>query len=193
MYQHSQNDFTSANDLDLKEVWYAERGLLDMFQDKPEDLIGFIRECSASDLHQFDAVHGVANEVPVFKAILAHPLCDRATALNIYAACEPAYFDAKVSEGLTLADLDDEEDRVHFEILTEAHHRLSTRESWRGRFTYNAAGKWRALPHTNPSNLTHFRLSPTATRETSNQVARSAIIYEYSTIALSFDAWRNRH
>lgn len=181
------------HDVDLKQVWYAERGLLDMFQDDPTDIIAFIKECSTADLHQFDTVHGVPEEVDVFRAILAHPKCDRATALNIFTACEPGYFERRFAKGMTRDDFEDEEEKVFLDILIEAQQRLLLRQSWRGRYTVKAADFWSARPMSNPVNFTHFKLTPTAVRPTQNKPADSAIIYEYSVIALSFDAWRLRN
>ena len=184
---------TPDQDVGLKELWYAERGLLDMFQDDPKDIIAFIKECSTADLHQFDTVHGVEQEVEVFRAILAHPKCDRATALNIYSACEPAYFERRFAKGMTADDFEDEEERVYLAILAEAQQRLLVRQSWRGRYAIKAADFWSARPMSNPVNFEHFKLTPTALRPTKNEDAVSSIIYEYSIIGLSFDAWRLRN
>jgi len=178
---------------ELRDRWYAERALLDIFDDDPTDVIAFVMACDGADLHQFNTVHGLPQEVAIFRAILAHPKCDRATALDIFAACEPAYFDRKIEEGLRPADLEDEEDQVMLQVLMEARNRLRSRESWRGRYTVSAAKGWTEKPETYPGNLKHFDLSPATLRPTQNQPADSEIIYEYSIIGLSFEAWRSRH
>lgn len=193
MYQHQRRAFDPRNDPDLTEVWYAERTLLDIFQDDPSDVVAFIKECDSADLHQFDTIHGVQQEIPIYAAILGHPKCDRATALNIFAACDPAYFDRKIAAGEKLDELEDEEDHVFFQILMHAFTRLKSRETWRGRFPIKAAKKWAESPQTYPLNLKHLKLTQTALRPTKNEPALSSIIYEYSEIALSFDAWRHRH
>lgn len=193
MYLQQQQFKDPQLEAELKEAWYAERTLLDIFEDDPTDVVAFIKECDGADLHQFNCVHGLPQEVEIFKAILAHPKCDRATALNIFAACEPAYFDRKISQGVRPADLEDEEDQVMFEILMECRSRLMTRESWRGRYELTVVKGWAAKPETYPGNLKHLTLTPAILRPTQKKPAQSAIIYEYSIIALSFDAWRNRH
>jgi len=193
MYLQQQQFEDAEREAELKEAWYAERTLLDIFEDDPKDVIAFVSECSSADLHQFNCVHGLPQEVDFFRAILSHPKCDRATALNIYAACEPAYFDRKIEEGVRPADFEEDEDRVMFEILMECRSRLTTREAWRGRFTVEAEKTWMAKPYTYPANLKNLSLTPATLRPTKNEPAQSAIIYEYSIIALSFDVWRTRH
>lgn len=179
-------------DADPKQVWLAERMLLDVSQDDPKDILAFIKACEAADLHQFDTVHGLPQEVGMFRAILSHPKCDRATALNIFAACQPAYFERLNDQGMRPADLEEDEDKVTYQILLDCYFRLKNRETWRGRFAVNAKYTWAAKPETHPERLKIFRLSPSALRETKNEPAKSAIIYEYSMIALSFEAWQAR-
>lgn len=193
MFHRPQNEFAPEIDQDLKELWLAERGLFDMLSDSPTDLVSFVSQCSSAELHQFDTIHGVETEVPVFSAILASPECDRATALNIFTACDPAYFDDKIAEGVKLTDFEDPEDKVMLGILLQAHRRLSERESWRGRFKINQFDLWQQRSALNPANFRYFRLSPTVLRDTRRDHAESSIVYEHTTIGLSFDAWRHRH
>ena len=193
MYIEQGHFEDTRQEAELKQAWYRDRVLLDICQDQPDDVVGFIKECDAADLHQFSTVQGIKEEVPLFLAILSHPKCDRATALNIFAACDPLYFDKKIETGENLSQLDEEDEAVFWQILMSAYRCLRARESWRGRFVINAEQGWIARPETHPCNLKHLKLSPATLRPAQNQDANSAIIHEYTTIALSFDAWMKRH
>lgn len=190
MFQNQQHFKDTQIEAELKEAWYVERTLLDIFQDDPKDVLAFIKECDAADLHQFDTVHGVEQEVEIFRAILSHPKCDRATALNIFAACDPVFFERKLKAGVGYDAIEDEEDQVFFQILKIAHTRLAQRESWRGRFSVTPGKEW-VMSH--PKTFEHFNLSAATLRPTQNQLAISNIIYEYSVIGLTFEAWKRRH
>lgn len=192
MYQYRDHQIDFTLDHNLRELWHAERTLLDIHNDNPNDVVAFINECSAADLHQFATIHGMPQEVALFKAVLNHPNCDRATALNIFDACAPNYFDKKLARGEGYETLEDVEDQVCFQILCEAHKVLTQRETWRGRFTVNAAQKWRRSPKSSPANLICFKLPEIALRDTPQEPAKSAIIYEYAMIALSFDTWLHK-
>jgi len=134
MFHHRQGDFASQENAKLKEEWYASRTLLDVFTDDPKDILAFIAACSAADLYQFDKIHGLPVEVDLFRSILMHPKCDRATALNILSACQPHHFDKLISSGKDLRQLEDEEDQVLWEILMVAYKLLTNRPTWRGRY-----------------------------------------------------------
>lgn len=163
----------------------APAELLNMLSDDPSDIIAFIAHCSGDDLHCLTNVHGVAGEVEVFEAILNHPACDRATALQIFDACNPHYYEAELAKGQTLDSYDDEEDQVFIAIIDIVHGALCRRPDWRGKFHCAALNAWSTYPHTSPSNFTHWVLPAAAFAPTEGRTPISAIEYRYSSIRLN--------
>ncbi len=173
-------------------AWEETSELLDVLRDDPTDVIAFVQHCNADDLHQFATVHGIAAEVEIFEAILAHPMCDRATALQILEACNPQYYEKELAKGRALDSYDDEEDQVFIAVIDMVHHQLNRRADWRGRFTCMALRDWATYPHTSPSTFAHWTLPAGALAPTENQPARPCIAYHYSSIRLTYEAWTQR-
>ncbi|MCO4842954.1 MAG: DUF4274 domain-containing protein [Yoonia sp.] len=159
--------------------------LLDMLADDPTDIIAFITHCSGDDLHCLRSVHGAAGEVEVFDAILNHPDCDRATALQIFDACNPHYYETELAKGRPLDSYDDEEDQVFIAIIDIAYEVLRRRSDWRGKFTCAALRDWAKFPHTSPTNFSHWTLPDAAIEPTEGFSPISAIEYKYSSIRLN--------
>ena len=159
--------------------------LLDMLSDDPTDIIAFITHCTGDDLHCLRTVHGIAGEVEIFDAILHHPACDRATALQIFEACNPHYYEAELRKGRALDSYDDEEDQVFIAIIDIAHGLLNKRLDWRGKFDCAALRAWAKYPHTAPTHFDHWTLPAAALAPTEGQTPVSAIEYRYSSIRLN--------
>ena len=177
----------------LMKKWRAERGLLDLIADDAKEIVGFISECTGPELHQFGHILGMRQEIEIYYAILNHPECDRATALNIFMACDPAYYDHALVQGKNPESLSDEEDQVFLAIAVAAHAILTSGRTMSSRFKINDYAQWVARPHTSPSTYKFFSLPKAILAPTRCEPATSAIMVEYSTIGLSFDAWKQRH
>lgn len=173
-------------------AWEETSELLDVLRDDPTDIIAFIAHCSADDLHQFNMLHGIAAEVEIFEAILEHPACDRATALQIFEACNPQYYEKELAKGRALDSYEDEEDQVFIAIIDIAHRQLSRRLDWRGKFECMALRDWRTYPHTSPSTFQHWLLPAAVLAATENKPTQGSIAYRFSSIRLTFDAWSMR-
>lgn len=173
-------------------AWESASELLDVLRDDPTDIINFITHCSADDLHQFSFVHGIAAEVEIFEAILHHPECDRATALQIFEACNPQYYENELAKGRALDSYDDEQDQVFIAILDIAHAALCRRPVWRGRFECQALRNWQTYPHTSPNTFVHWPLSATILTSTRDLRTNACITYQYSSIRLTYQTWAQR-
>lgn len=173
-------------------AWEETSELLDVLRDDPTDIIAFIAHCSADDLHQLTTLHGIAAEVEIFEAILHHPDCDRATALEIFEACNPQYYEKELAKGRALDSYEDEEDQVFIAVLDIAHRQLSHRLEWRGRFASTALRHWETYPHTSPSTFNHWALPAAVLTCTDQKPSRPSIAYRYSSIRLTYDAWSMR-
>jgi len=173
-------------------AWEQSSELLDVLRDDPTDIIAFIAHCSADDLHQFDCVHGIAAEVEIFEAILHHPKCDRATALQIFEACNPQYYEKELANGRALDSYDEEQDQVFIAILDIAHAMLCNRPDWQGRFGSVALRDWETYPHTSPSTFNHWTLPAAVMIRTQDQRTHPSITYQYSSIRLTYHAWAQR-
>ena len=186
------NDTAGADSAQIKK-WRAERGLLDIIQDDPAEIIAFINECSAPELHQFAQILGLRQEIEIYYAILNHPECDRATAINIFMSCDPAYYDHALVQGKDPEELLDEEDQVFLAIAVAAHAALTSDRVWTSRFRINDYAQWHQRPHTSPQKYKFFSLPQKVLAATKCEEAKSPIIVEYSTIGLSFGAWKQKH
>ncbi|WP_458791593.1 hypothetical protein [Yoonia sp. MH D7] len=173
------------NLIPTKAVQDTPAELLNMLSDDPTDIIAFIAHCTGDDLHCLTNIHGIAGEVEVFDAILNHPECDRATALQIFDACNPHYYEAEMLKGKTLDSYEDEEDQVFIAILDIVHAVLCRRADWRGRFDCAALRAWYTYPHTSPSTFAHWILPPAVFAPTEGHKPISAIEYRYSSIRLN--------
>lgn len=173
-------------------AWDESSELLDMLRDDPTDVIAFVAHCSADDLHQFTKIHGVAAEVEIFDAILHHPLCDRATALQIFEACNPQYYEKELGRGHSLDCYDDEEDQVFIAIIDLAYRQLMTRKDWRARFDCPALRHWINYPHTSPSTFKNWPLSSHLLMGTEGKTPLPSIEYRFSSIRLTYQAWQRR-
>jgi len=193
MFGTQKNDNTPGADPAQLKRWRAERGLLDIINDTPEEIIGFIEECNAPDLHQFSQILGLRQEIEIYYAILNHPQCDRATALNIFMACDPAYYDHALQQGKDPEAMSDEEDQVFLAITVAAHAALTSTRTWTSRFRINDYAQWQDRPHSSPQNYKFFTLPAQMLAPTRLDDANSPIMVEYSTIGLSFDAWKMRN
>ncbi len=163
----------------------APAELLNMLSDDPTDIIAFIAHCTGDDLHCLTNIHGVAGEVEVFDAILNHPACDRATALQIFDACNPHYYEAEMLKGHELDSYEEEEDQVFIAIIDIVHAALCRRPDWRGRFDCAALHAWSTYTHTSPSTFTHWILPVAVLAPTEGHAPISAIEYRYSSIRLN--------
>ncbi len=173
-------------------AWEESSELLDVLRDDPTQIIAFVEHCSADDLHQFTSLHGVAAEVEIFEAILHHPKCDRATALQIFETYNPRYYEKELDKGRLLDSYDDEEDQVFIAVIDMAHGVLTQRVNWRGRFACPALRSWRKYPHTSPSTFKHWHLPATVLTPTEENVTRQTIEYRYSSVRLTYNAWLMR-
>jgi len=173
-------------------AWEETSELLDVLRDDPTDIIAFIAHCSADDLHQITTLHGVAGEVEIFEAILHHPKCDRATALQILEACNPQYYEKELTKGRALDSYEDEEDQVFIAVIDMVHQQLMRRLDWRGKFECMAMRDWAIYPHSSPSTFQHWSLPAAALSRTEGQPARPSIAYHYSSIRLTYDTWSMR-
>lgn len=170
-------------------AWEATSELLDMLRDDPTDIIAFIEHCSADDLHQLTTPHGVAGEVEIFEAILHHPKCDRATAVQIFEACNPQYYEKELAKGRALDSYDDEEDQAYIAIIDMAHKELNRRQDWRGKFDCMALRDWETYPHTSPNVFKHWTLPADALSRTEGKPTHPSIAYHYSSIRLTYETW----
>jgi len=186
------NDTTGADSAQIKK-WRAQRGLLDIIQDDPAEIVAFIQECTAPELHQFSQILGLRQEIEIYYAILNHPECDRATAVNIFMACDPAYYDHALSQGKDPAEMMDEEDKVFLAIAVAAHAALTGNRDWTSRFRINNYAQWQKRPHTSPKKYQFFGIPEKMLAATKCEDAKSPIIVEHATIGLSFEAWQRKH
>lgn len=171
--------------------WKESSALLDVFEDKPEDIVAFIEHCNGDDLHVFCRVHGIPAEVPIFEAILNHPLVDRATVLQIFHCCTPDFYEKEMAKGRDLSFFDDEEDQVFIQIIELAHKRLTSDKPMSSRFKSAALIEWGRFPHVSPINFKRWNLKGPVLAPTCEQDAKPTIEYRYSTIQLAFNVWRN--
>jgi hypothetical protein len=175
-----------------KSAWENNAELLDVLRDDSHDVVAFIEHCSADDLHCLTTVHGVIGEVEIFDAILRHPACDRATALQVFENCNPYYYEQELAKGRALDAYDDEEDQVFITIIDMAHAQLVKRLDWRGKFECPALRKWDRFPHSAPINFQNWML-PAAVLAPTEAVQPNAFIeYRYSSIRLTYQAWMMR-
>ena len=137
-------------------------------------------------------MHGIAAEVEIFEAILLHPKCDRATALQILEACNPQYYEKELAKGRALDSYEDEEDQVFIAVIDIAHRQLCSRREWRGKFECMAQRDWDTYPHTSPGTFKHWSLPAAVLSCTEGQPAHPSIAYHYSSIRLTYDAWSMR-
>ncbi len=172
--------------------WKKSSELLDMFLDNPDDIVAFIKHCNRDDLHVFTTLHGIEAEIEVFRAILEHPECDRATALQIFHMCDPYYYEQEMAKGYSIDQGLDEEDRVYIEILKIAHNELCRRPAWRGKFDCSALAEWHARPHCSPALFCRWPLPAAVLAPTENKQAQPTIAYTFSTIRLQFETWARR-
>lgn len=177
---------------DLASAWEESSELLNLLRDDPTDVISFIEHSSADDLHQLTTLHGIAAEVEIFDAILRHPKCDRATALQIFEACNPQYYEKELLKGRPLDSYEDEEDQVFIAVIDLAYRHLNSRPDWRGRFACPALRSWRKYPHTSPNTFSLWKLGAAAMHPTEDAMARPSIEYRYSSIRLTYKAWLKR-
>jgi hypothetical protein len=185
---------TIAREIDpLLVKWKESSALLDVFEDKPEDIVAFIEHCSGDDLHVFCRVHGIPAEIQIFEAILNHPQIDRATVLQIFHACNPDYYEKEMAKGRDLSFFDDEEDQVFIAIIELAHNRLCSGVAMSARFRSAALIEWERFPHVSPKAFNRWRLDGPILEPTSDLDAKPMIEYRYSTIQIAFDVWRNRN
>ena len=186
------NDTAGADSAQIKK-WRAERGLLDIIQDDPVEIIAFIDECSAAELHQFSQILGIRQEIEIYYAILNHPECDRATAINIFMSCDPAYYDHALAQGKDPEEMMDEEDQVYLAIAVAAHAALTSDRVWSSRFRIHDYAQWHKRPHLSPDKYKFFGLPEKMIGPTKCDEAKSPIIVEHATIGLSFEAWQRKH
>ncbi len=181
-----------SSDATQKSAWENNAELLDVLRDDPSDVAAFVEHCSADDLHTLNRVHGIAGEVEIFDAVLHHPDCDRATALQIFEACNPHYYEQELVKGKPLDSYEDEEDQVFIAIIDMAHALLSSRLDWRGRFDCPALRTWNQYPHSAPVNFTNWMLPAAVLAPTEGSPTRASIEYRYASIRLTYEAWMMR-
>lgn len=172
--------------------WEKSAALFNVLRDDPTDIAAFVEHCSADDLHCLNRVHGIPGEVEIFDAILHHPLCDRATALQIFDSCNPYYYEQELAKGVTLDTYDEEEDQVFIAIIDMAHTQLANRPDWRGKFDCPALRSWDQYPHSSPAHFKNWTLPQTALQPTDERMPRADITYQFSSIRLTYNAWTSR-
>ena len=114
-------------------------------------------------------------------------------ALNIFMACDPAYYDHALAQGKDPEDMMEEEDQVFLAIVVAAHAVLNSQRNWTSRYRINNFAQWTQRPHTSPQNYKFFGIPQKMLAPTKCEDALSPIIVEYATIGLSFHAWKQRH
>ena len=176
----------------VRAEWEKTSELLDIFHDDPADIIAFIEHCDAADLHMFTTLHGIEPEIEIFAAILTHPLCDRATALQIFHMCDPYYYEQELSYGRKFEQFTDEEDRVFIAILKMAHKELCKRPAWRAKFDCPALTEWQSRPDCSPALFSNWPLPAAVLAPSENKVPQASIAYTFSTIRLRFETWATR-
>ena len=175
-----------------KSAWESNAELLDVLHDDANDVVAFIEHCSGDDLHCLTTVHGVAGEVEIFDAILRHPACDRATALQIFENCNPYYYEQELAKGRSLDSYDDEDDQVFITIIDMAHAQLVKRPEWRGKFDCPALRHWHKYPRSAPVNFENWLLPAAVLAPTEGATPNALIEYRYSTIRLTYQSWLMR-
>jgi sulfite reductase alpha subunit-like flavoprotein len=140
-----------SSDAAQKSAWENNAELLDVLRDNPSDVAAFAEHCTADDLHCLNRVHGVAGEIEIFDAVLHHPACDRATALQIFEAYNPFYYEQELAKDRPLDSYNDEEDQVFVAIIDMA---TEAPRGWP--IASHGAGALTALPCVSGTN------SPTA-------------------------------
>lgn len=179
-----------SSDTAQKSTWENNAEFLDVLRDDSRDVVAFIEHCSADDLHCLTSVHGVVGEVEIFDAILHHPVCDRATALQFFENCNPYYYEQELAEGRPLDAHDDEEDQVFIAIIDMAHAQLAKRMDWRGKFDCPVLRKWARFPHSAPMNFKNWLLPAAVLSPTEGTQPTAFIEYRYSSIRLTYHAWQ---
>lgn len=175
-----------------RSAWENDAELLDVLKDDAHDVVAFVEHCSGDDLHCLTNVHGVVAEIEIFDAILRHPACDRATALQIFEACNPYYYEQELAKGRALDSYDDEEDQVFITIIDMAHAQLVKRMDWRGKFDCPALREWAQFPRSAPVNFENWSLPAAVLSPTEGKQPRPMIEYRYSSIRLTYRAWLQR-
>lgn len=174
--------------------WRATPPLLDVYTSDANDLVAFVQNASKDDLTVFNVVHGFAAEVPLFEAVLNHPDLDRATALTIFHACNPAFYENEISNGTPEADLAlDEEDAIVLAILDMAHNRLVNGPSMTSRYAAKCLAEWEKFPHVSPARFKRWPLCSLAMAKTDGLHPNPYVAYDDTKIRLSFDVWQGRH
>ena len=168
--------------------------MLDILEDDAADVIAFVQECDAADLHVFTTIHGVEAEREIFAAILNHPKLDRATALEIFHVCNPAFYENELTRGVAEDELAvDEEDQVFLDIMQMAYDRLTKGRPMRKRFSAPCLREWEKFPHVCPTTFKRWPLTSDQIGASDGETPRPSIIYDYSKIKLSYEIWLRRH
>lgn len=178
----------------LRELWDAEKVLFDVFEDDPAEIVDFIKGCTADELHAFTRVHGVAQEIDIFLAVLSHPKCDRATALCIFDTCNPFSYEQMHTGGTDLDGLrDDEEDGVFLAVIDMAHQRLCANNFASARFHCPPLVEWERFPKSSPAHFKVWPVPAAALGPTAGERERHVRFdYSHSTIELTFEEWQRR-
>lgn len=175
-----------------RSAWNNSAELLNVLHDDARDVVAFVEHCSADDLHCLTNVHGIAADIEIFDAVLRHPACDRATALQIFHVCNPHYYEQELAKGRALDSYDDEEDQVFITIIDMAYAQLVKRLDWRGKFDSPALRDWARYPHSAPVHFANWTL-PAAILTPTDGVKQNAMIeYRYASIRLTYHAWLMR-
>lgn len=178
----------------VKEAWRAAPALLDVFASEVEELVAFVQTSSKDDLTVFTTIHGIEAELPLFKAILDHPALDRATALTIFHACNPAFYEKELLSGTSYDTLAvDQEDAIFLEILEMAYKRLTTGPAMTGKFQARCLDEWARFPHVSPVFFKRWRLTESDIAPTEGLRPMPSVRYDHSKIRLSFTTWKYRN
>jgi len=179
---------------ECRRAWRATDPLLDVFCSDEHALVAFVKSASKDDLTVFTTVHGLKAELVLFDAILSHPELDRSTALAIFHACNPAFYEGELSNGTAEADLAlDEEDAIVIAILDKAHQRITNGSPMTAIFSAPCLNEWKKFPHVSPLYFKRWPLDQTALSETEGLTPEPAVDYDDTKIRLSFDVWKRRH
>jgi len=179
---------------ECRRAWRAAAPLLDVFSSDDQALVSFVKNASKDDLTVFTTVHGLRSELALFDAILSHPDLDRSTALSIFHACNPAFYEGELSNGTAEANLAlDEEDAIVIAILDRAHQRITNGPEMTATFAAPCLNEWKKFPHVSPLYFKRWPLCQVVLSETEGLTPEPSVEYEDTQIRLSFDVWKRRH
>ena len=159
-------------------AWRDAPAMFDIMSPELNGLVEFVEGCTKDDLTAFTTIHGVEAELPLFKAILSHPELDRATALTIFHACNPSFYEMELANGTAHDTLAlDREDEIFIEILDLAHERLTKGDAMTSSFSAPCLEEWYRFPHVSPKNFRRWTLEEHHLLPTRGLTPRPCLLY----------------